>query len=263
MIALYKTLSPDSVATLFYPSYSTMCRRNRQSESTESPSSSSSFDDWWNKTDHVMDQAMGRVSSLISPLTNEEWFNNMFHIKFDYESKNANSLWAFPVPSARQYERCKEADGKSVWNKDGVWRCLFPNDENYSKVNGDYFKDYTGFLDWRRQMKLAMVEERNKRRKEKEEQWSQWQQTNDNSSATGSSNNNNSGVKYISATEAEKQGKKIISSSILNETVTKDDGSIETKQVVKKWYDDGTTSMTESINNNNNHGDGKNGWFWK
>jgi len=33
-----------------------------------------------------------------------------------------HKLWAYPVPSARQYDRCIENNGTSAWSRDGVWR---------------------------------------------------------------------------------------------------------------------------------------------
>lgn len=152
---------------------------------------------------------------------------------FGGKEQSAENLWAFPVPSARQYDQCKDAGGTSAWNKEGVWRCLFGPDAK----DKSWFHDYTGFLDWRREMYRAMAA----KRKKEQEQWSQlWDSKTDDSPK-----------RYIAEAEAERMGKKVVSSSISSETVTKDDGNLETKRVVKKWYDDGTCSVNESVSTRN------------
>lgn len=76
-------------------------------------------------------------------------------------------LKAYPTPSAQLYQKCLDKDGLSVWDDKGWWRCLFPkgsldgehvlakedvlNDQ--SNKFGLFFKDYTGYLDWKSQMK--------------------------------------------------------------------------------------------------------------
>lgn len=79
----------------------------------------------------------------------------------------ATGLKAYPTPSTQLYQKCVDKDGLSVWDDQGWWRCLFPKatldgDNVLSKedVLGDdtnkfglFFKDYTGYLDWKSQMK--------------------------------------------------------------------------------------------------------------
>ncbi len=76
-------------------------------------------------------------------------------------------LKAYPTPSATLYQKCMDKDGLSVWDDKGWWRCLFPKlaldgehvlskedvlDDKSNKF-GLFFKDYTGYLDWKSQMK--------------------------------------------------------------------------------------------------------------
>lgn len=61
------------------------------------------------------------------------------------------------------------------------------------------------------------------------------------------------------------QSKKVTSTSFITSTITKEDGSLETKEIMKKWYSDGTTSTTENIKNSRvpEHERESSGWFWK
>lgn len=166
-------------------------------------------------------------------------------------------LWAYPVPSTKQYSQCQDLGGNSVWTREGVWRCLFPASQadldaelRKPKDERRLYGDYTGFLDWKAGMRRAMLAARAKERAEQEKNQPQRQMS---SLWSGK-------PKYISESEATAAGKRIVSSSISSETITKDDGSLETKKVVQKWYDDGTTSKTEEVSNSV---DKTSGWFWK
>ncbi|VVT57186.1 uncharacterized protein SAPINGB_P005577 [Magnusiomyces paraingens] len=212
----------------------------------------------------------------------------------ELDQSKPRNLWAFPVPSTRQYDNCKELQGTSLWTREGVWRCLFPKsssdqarlDQALEKSkNADYasasnttdpstsstltetqvFSDFTTYLDWKSAVRKAIAA---KRRLERAE----WQKQFDSQFGDKSPQQYQSGQlttsspKFITEEEAKAQNKKVVSSAYSSTTVTKDDGSLETRKVIEKWYDDGTASVTEKINNSPNDGkgnDGTSGWFWK
>lgn len=70
-------------------------------------------------------------------------------------------LSAFPTPSTRDYQKCREGNGVSVWDDKGWWRCLFPVSPLHTKElsqndvaqdsghkYGLFFKDYNSLMDW-------------------------------------------------------------------------------------------------------------------
>lgn len=216
------------------------------------------------------------------------------------ESKPKN-IYSYLVPSGPQYEQCKELDGTSVWTKEGLWRCLFPassNDQHVldaalsrSKANGpnfflpkskaslvasnssneellkstQVFPDFSTYLDWRSGVRKALRENHSRARAEWKSKFDKNVKLFGNQSdgvVTTSDPGHLSKTKYITEEEAEQQNKQIVSSSFASSTVTKDDGSLETKEVVKKWYSDGTASVTESVKNSKDGHESK-GWFWK
>ncbi|CAN6669261.1 hypothetical protein TRVA0_041S00914 [Trichomonascus vanleenenianus] len=199
-----------------------------------------SLDDLKDLTESTFDRVAGLFGNWRMRDIEDTLGSSLPWLHSNFEHGGEENLWAFPVPSARQYDRCKDAGGESAWNKDGVWRCLFGGDDKK-----ETFKDYTSYLDWRRGMRQAIAAEREKERQ-------QWQSIWRPNESTGSN------VRYISESEAEKLGKKVVSSSVTSETISKDDGQLETKKVVKKWYDDGSVSLSESTTNGKNGG-----WFWK
>lgn len=200
------------------------------------------LDEVWDLTDRTFDKFTNKFNDVWSRDWEDTIGNSLPWVSSTFFDSKKENLWAFPVPSARQYDKCKDADGVSAWNKDGIWRCLFNNEHQQDPDN--WFTKYGNFLDWRRQMRKNLVAQR-------EKELEQWQSIWKPSSSQKE--------KYISESEAEKAGKNVTSSSFTSETVTKDDGSLETKRVVKKWYDDGTVSLSESTKNDQNK---LHGWFW-
>lgn len=186
-------------------------------------------------------------------------------INKDRAPASCSNLWAYPVPSFRQYNKCMENNGVSAWSRDGVWRCLFPNSVQDLDFDGTqtasedrrWFKDYSVFLDWRRAMYVAQLTKVQQELDAKKQQRQQSFESSDWKQPFGSSSKD---VKYVSESEAEKQGKRVISSSIVSETVSQEDGTLQTKQRIKKWYDDNTVSVTETTDAKPQ--DSK-GWFWK
>ncbi|ANB11079.1 Mpm1p [Sugiyamaella lignohabitans] len=248
---------------------------------------------------------------------NESWHRRFHRVR---DCRKDSKMWGYPVPSQRQYDKCIENNGTSVWSRDGVWRCLFPESNanpmaianakdvaasasassGSSLENHQWFTDYSVYLDWRRAMRKAEAAKResewNRIKERKEKLFSFPSDSDIESSArstsisSGNSSGNNgstavsatsSAAKQITESEAEDQGKNVISKSIVVESVWRD-GKLQTRQVVKKWYDDNTVSVKETTNSNansnsnpaltsgtsedglNHHSnDSKGGWFWK
>lgn len=204
------------------------------------------------------------------------------------DTTKPTNIWAFPVPSTKQYANCKELNGTSAWTRDGVWRCLFPQSQaqldqelqlsrtpttsssssllSFNKpaaatseeaADADkrrLFPDYTSYLDWKVIARKALAEKRVRER-------DQWDQNERHRLSPPSHDDPRKAIVHVSEAEAEKNGKRIISSSVSSETVTKDDGTLETRKVVQKYYDDGTSSVTENVYNSKQKD--SRGWFWK
>lgn len=261
-------------------------KRNSTDSSSQSPSS---IDDFVDLADRTIDKTVKGLSKIVhdyggewndsiedtltSTLPSFVWggrerFNqqrdawlgdnwvshssNTAELDLKLDETKPNNIWAFPVPSTKQYAKCKELEGSSVWTQEGVWRCLFP--KNKHQLNKELnataasdpedrklFGDYSSYLDWKSVMRSNMAAQRQRERQEMVEK-------------------EKVGTKYISQSEAEKSGKRVISSSMSSQTISKDDGSLETKQVVQKWYEDGTSSLTETVSTSPDHAKG---WFWK
>uniref|UniRef100_A0A060T7J2 ARAD1B19624p n=1 Tax=Blastobotrys adeninivorans TaxID=409370 RepID=A0A060T7J2_BLAAD len=244
-------------------------KRNSDDSSPDSQSDSSSkVDDllnslWsvnnFNKDEfnELRDKTMDRMQDLMSSYSDkvqgslEEHFPWVFSLSspfFTGREDSAENLWSYPVPSARQYDQCIDAGGKSAWNKDGLWRCLFPQNPEYNNKD-KWFSDYSGFLDWRRHMRQVAVKERQQRELEAKKEHESVQ------------NALTKPARFISESDAESAGKRVVSTSVTSETITNNEGQLETKRRVEKWYDDGTKSVKETIENGENKG--SSGWFWR
>lgn len=191
--------------------------------------------------------------------------------------------YAYPVPSVRQHARCLENGGVGVWDRQGMWNCLVGDtnklglDKSQLGDDSTFFKDYSVYLDWKTAMKKASDARREQDKIRWQQQASQWNQTavenNVNSherSALTPANPAGDMTKYVSETEATANNKKVINSNVLKEYVYRD-GELKSRSVVKKWYEDGTMSVTESINGQQDNNNGlansetgsSSGWFWK
>lgn len=169
------------------------------------------------------------------------------------DTTKPRNLWAYPVPSTNQYAKCKDMNGTSVWTREGVWRCLFPQSANLlglelnkstEKENRQLFGTYNGYLDWKVYMRKLEQEKANLRREELQKQWQE------------------NHARFSTSSEATPDnGKVVTSTQVSTSTYTKEDGSLETKKVVQKWYSDGTTSTIETVSNGKD--DSGSGWFWK
>lgn len=210
-------------------------------------------------------------------------------IKIDLDESKPSDLVSFPIPSTRKYTKCKELKGQSVWTREGVWRCLFPKSMSDSsqlsqalhkssnipsqssggilgaltttdeasraeELQQHYvFSDFTSYLDWKSEIRKAIEY---KKKQDRERYSDSYPEDNVSKAITPIRNNKS----YISEEEAEKLGKKVISSSIESRTITTENGDLETKKIVRKWYDDGTASISESVKTTPRS---SSGWFWK
>lgn len=119
--------------------------------------------------------------------------------------------YSYKGPSIRYYNECLNKDGKSVWDDQGYWRCLFPNSEvpvellnfknkylsgdiltkedfyNAMKENtnsnvtgtydlkdkGKFFDSYDNYLKWKNQQYQEQLEQRKKTLAQRKEQLQQ------------------------------------------------------------------------------------------
>jgi hypothetical protein len=142
----------------------------------------------------------------------------------------------------------------SAWSTEGVWKCLFPKDAAehrrlFEGSNPQYFKEYTALLEFRRGMRNA----------ERERERSRWSR--DSSPRETTQHSDPAKIRFISESEADRVGKTVVSSQVRSETVSKDDGTLETKRVVKKYYDDNTASVSETVDSGKQAASNS-GWFW-
>lgn len=142
------------------------------------------------------------------------------------------------VPSERQYADCVAKKGDSVWLEDGSYKCLFPSDPT---PEGKWFKDFKGFLDFREQMRNARMKERRELAKS---------HFNDSPFPGGEH------PRLISEKEA--KTKHPISTNMTSESVTLDDGTLETIRREVRLFDDNTAYVKESTENSKDKG-----WFWR
>ena len=192
----------------------------------------------------------------------------------ELDKTKQTNIWAFPVPSSVQDQRCRDLGGKGVWTRESVWRCLFPTDKRRleyelekskdGNVEGRLFGDYTSYLDWRAGMKKAT-------------QYYTQQQQQKYSSPTKAVNGydntwkaqdekhqsyfSNSALGHTSEPnfDPSMNGENVISTISSTETFKKPDGTLGTKHIVKKEYADGSKTTTERIISNEK----QSGWFWK
>ncbi|SMN21823.1 similar to Kazachstania africana KAFR_0A01680 hypothetical protein [Maudiozyma saulgeensis] len=102
------------------------------------------------------------------------------------KEEGVTGLYNYKTPSDTQFAQCMDSQGLSVWDTNGWWRCLFPQNiirqnlpnlqETESamiltkqKVENDvnhkfglYFTDYTKYLVWKSQMNKIIKDKREK-----------------------------------------------------------------------------------------------------
>ena len=171
------------------------------------------------------------------------------------------------VPTAREYAQCLDQGGRSVWAEDGFWRCLFKGQTLPPHLKHE-FTDYTGFLEYQRDLvRRATVDRQLAGRQQQASQlqtdlfkpesasptsnWSLGSLFSGDSVFPGSDR-----PRLIS--EAEAEGKRAISENVSSESVTLDDGTLQTRTKQIRYFDDGTAC----VKNTTDRGEAK-GWFWK
>lgn len=180
---------------------------------------------------------------------------------------NEYGMWAYPVPTVKAFDKCTAKEGVSVWDKEGVWRCLFPQyslpDDGKGVSKEDYltnkngikdslFENYNDLLGWKSKMKKLQAEE--------------FQKAFDNRKL----------VKGGDEVQEIQNPSNVIGTSTIDRTQTNEDGSVENYSKVLKWYQDGSSLQEETRKivpndgsepkverNVENHGpNDKPGWFW-
>ncbi len=203
------------------------------------------------------------------------------------EGNKNGILWAYPVPSEKWYNNCKELNGTGLWDRSGVWRCLFPNSNSNSNSNlninekdqyGKFlFPNYEELLDWKYTMKKLSKSQQLQSKSLTQSQSEISKQINEH--------------EHEHTTFKSWGSSTIITSEFLN------DGTEKIKEIKKEYYPDGTSKTFENIktkppttnnsnsnsnsnnlldynynfdneninNKGNNDGNdkGSNGWFWK
>lgn len=82
---------------------------------------------------------------IIGPIFNEFWKSNPFFqdVSLKFIGTTPFGYRAFKGPSIRQYHNCLDKQGKSIWDEQGYWRCLFPESEVPVRLL-DYKKQHLG-----------------------------------------------------------------------------------------------------------------------
>lgn len=198
-------------------------------------------------------------------------------------------IYSYKGPSTREYNDCLRKDGVSVWDSEGYWRCLFPNSEvparllDYKKNHldgqiltkedftdavrehkpsgdevidlgpkGVFFKQFTGYLNWKNAMYENARKQREDTRKKIRESFSKppADQASGDRAVVSSS--------VVSSMNSDYDTKEVV----LRETKTEvfSDGTAVTKNITKtkpfgarEWV-----SVNEDVQTEDN----KNGWFW-
>lgn len=143
------------------------------------------------------------------------------------------------VPTEREYADCVSKRGDSVWLEDGSYKCLFPSDPS---PEGKWFKDFKGYLDFRDQMRRAREAERSRLLDAPYHRDSPFP----------------GGEHPRLISEKEASNKHPVSTNISSESVTLDDGTLETLRREVKLYDDNTAYVKETKENSKDKG-----WFWR
>ncbi|RCK59005.1 Mitochondrial peculiar membrane protein 1 [Candida viswanathii] len=169
--------------------------------------------------------------------------------------------YVYKGPSIRYYNECLDKNGKSVWDDQGYWRCLFPNSEvpvellNFKnkylkgdiltkedfydamkenaksetpgtvelKGHGTFFDSYDAFLKWKSQQYQAQLEQRKKSAEQRKQQ-----------------------LQKLSDTKGEDFSKSIVSSSIKSNTYTDlDTNEVKYTQVKTECDGEGNCIVTK------------------
>lgn len=221
---------------------------------------------------------------------------SFFDVFGDGGAETPFGLYSYSSPTTREYNKCVNKDGLSLWDSKGTWRCLFPNSavpprfleyknstlankiltrEDFesasyginTNVNGAidlgdkgiFFKQFEDMMKW----KNAAFESDKRRREERRRKHAE-------------SLNNSKAYDYSNFSNDQQEYRKPVSWSSENTSTT----DPETNQVVMtetktEYFPDGssiTNTVTkkkaigsdkwETVEENSHRGDDKKGWFW-
>lgn len=205
---------------------------------------------------------------------NGNWDLGNGHV-IELEKTKQTNLWAFPVPSSAQDQRCRDLEGNGVWTRESVWRCLFPVNKQQlehelerSKNNGSdgrLFGDYTDYLNWKASMRKATQYYNQETRKFVQSTEAKTERDSSNDwkvqDAWHQARSEDSDVKQALKNNFEPSvdNEKVISTVSSTETFKRPDGTLETKHIVKNEYADGSTTTIERVTSKEK----QHGWFWK
>lgn len=260
----------------------------------------------WGRHHHHWDFRLGQSSAIVGDFSSGVFRHASFASSSNHSSTDQtipldvskpSNIWAFPVPSSDKADTCRDLQGKGVWTRDGVWRCLFPNGlnaktrlDNEANRSEVVFADYGAYLDWKRRMK-SMIRERTIGVQQNEyPQQQQQQQTHHVCTNHQQHEKQNDWVGQNSSFDTPKQNsysdQAIVAEVTFRETYKKPDGTFETKETIKKNFKNGNSTTVERIhsapdistsstlpNSNVNSSSvqsqidssesGSGGWFWK
>lgn len=207
-----------------------------------------------------------------------------FNLFGDGIGRTPYGLYAYPSPSAKEYNTCMKKEGLSLWDSEGYWRCLFPNKQVPSRFmdlkttslreevltredfeeqarkapysadgsvdlgpKGVFFRSFNDLLSW----KNEKYEEDTRRRRERRRKFRE-----------GSPRSSASSEKTIVGSNAEVSTNLGPDEVISKETTTEyfSDGTSVTSTVVKKKPFGAKEWAT--IEETRGPEEGKHGWFW-
>lgn len=203
------------------------------------------------KFSNWFDQTMGSLRGNWDEANFEALGQTLGQSVNQFRSGISSDALAYPVPSIQQYSNCLDKGGRSIWTEDGFWRCILKGTNSVPDHLKKQFPDYTAFLDYQRKLvkERENAESRALENTKNDRPWSFSSLT----SFPGSDR-----PRLI--TEEEARGKRLVSQSQETQTVTLDNGDLETRTKTIQKFDDGTAFVKSS----KDVGSGSNnGWFWK
>ncbi|CAL9730727.1 hypothetical protein MOUN0_K02630 [Monosporozyma unispora] len=184
-------------------------------------------------------------------------------------------LYNYKIPTEPQFAQCNKVNGLSLWDQNGWWQCLFPQEvvrERLQKVYKDveqidmnrfvtkekikqdpttlenYFNDYTKYLVWKFEQSARQREEIKQNKINNNNNWLSLDNDNNNNTRNtpttpedmmqlGMVNNGNSGKKVIGKSQYMSYNNELDSNGV--------DSSKEIK-TTKTYYDDGSCLIKET-----------------
>ncbi|WPK24567.1 hypothetical protein PUMCH_001846 [Australozyma saopauloensis] len=232
---------------------------------------------------------------LVRPFSFLDVFN-------DGGAETPYGLYSHSTPTAREYNKCMNNNGLSLWDSRGTWRCLFPNSAvppkflDYKQANlanqlltkedferassnvradssgaidlgekGIFFKQFDDLMRWKN---IAFEAERQRREEAREERKQRFQRRFERKSPETNLN-------IASASELPRDDKPISWSSGSTTTTDPETNQIIMTEHKTEYFPDGlsvTNTVTkkkaigastwETVEEKSQRGDDKKGWFW-